>query len=73
MLLCGVYYVIWIYVLPRYGGYQMRSEILVVEDTGATAHRLVKVKNEDLEEWDSTHDEAGNQLQQDTFYAEVKN
>ncbi|KAI2780126.1 amino acid transporter [Daldinia loculata] len=56
---CGIYYVIWIYALPRWGGYKIRPEIMNVEDQGATTHRLVKVPLNEVEKWDQDHDEAG--------------
>lgn len=55
---CAVYYFVWIKVLPRYGGYQFRQTIMHM-DGGATAHKLVKVPNEQLDSWDATHDVAG--------------
>ena len=39
----------------------MRQTILEFED-GAVSHSLVKVKVEDLDEWDATHDPAGKLL-----------
>nr|XP_019008023.1 uncharacterized protein I206_07191 [Kwoniella pini CBS 10737]OCF46804.1 hypothetical protein I206_07191 [Kwoniella pini CBS 10737] len=61
LAVCGIYYVIWIYVLPKLGGYQIRQTVLEF-DRGAVSHKLVKVKNEDVVEWDSTHDPAGRAL-----------
>ncbi|KAF9883660.1 hypothetical protein FE257_003094 [Aspergillus nanangensis] len=55
---CAIYYVIWIRVLPKYGGYQYRHAILKLEG-GATAHQLVKVPNAQVESWDADHDAAG--------------
>ncbi|KAI3329411.1 high-affinity methionine permease [Xylariaceae sp. AK1471] len=59
IVLCAIYYVIWMHVLPKWGGYQLRPEILNVEDKGANTHRLVKVPVEEVAEWDREHDEAG--------------
>ncbi|KAI0879426.1 high-affinity methionine permease [Hypoxylon argillaceum] len=59
IILCGIYYVIWMYALPKYKGYRLRSEILHVDSQGATTHQLVKVPLAELEKWDSEHDEAG--------------
>ncbi|KAI1371305.1 amino acid transporter [Hypoxylon crocopeplum] len=59
IMLCGIYYVFWMYLLPRWGGYKLRPEILNVEDKGATAHRLVKVPLSEVTKWDEEHDEAG--------------
>lgn len=39
----------------------MRQTILEFED-GAVSHSLVKVKVEELDEWDETHDPAGKLL-----------
>lgn len=36
----------------------MRQTVLEFED-GAVSHSLIKVKVEDLDEWDATHDPAG--------------
>ncbi|KAI0438117.1 high-affinity methionine permease [Xylaria telfairii] len=59
IVLCAIYYVIWMYVLPKFGGYQLRPEILDVGNQGANTHRLVKVPLEEVDKWDSEHDEAG--------------
>ncbi|THC89893.1 hypothetical protein EYZ11_010644 [Aspergillus tanneri] len=55
---CGVYYYVWIKILPKMGGYEFRQTILKMEG-GATAHKLVKVPNDHLESWDAEHDAAG--------------
>jgi YD repeat-containing protein len=47
------------YLLPKWGGYQLRPEILTVDDEGANSHRLVKVPAAEVTEWDREHDEAG--------------
>jgi hypothetical protein len=47
------------YVLPKYGNYELRNEIQDVDDNGANTHRLIKVPKDKLQEWDATHDEAG--------------
>ncbi|KAG2412509.1 hypothetical protein HFD88_010066 [Aspergillus terreus] len=56
--LCGVYYFVWIKVLPKRGGYQFRQTIIQL-DGGATAHQLVKVLNDQLADWDAEHDATG--------------
>ncbi|KAF2822425.1 high-affinity methionine permease [Ophiobolus disseminans] len=56
----GLYYVFWIKLLPKWGKYQIRTETLVSEQDGSVTHRLTKVKNAEVEEWDRTHDDAGN-------------
>ncbi|KAE8149928.1 amino acid permease-domain-containing protein [Aspergillus avenaceus] len=55
---CGVYYWVWIKVLPRFGGYVFRQTVLQLEG-GAVAHRLVKVPVVQVGEWDREHDAAG--------------
>ncbi|KAI0160469.1 amino acid permease-domain-containing protein [Xylariaceae sp. FL1272] len=57
--LCGLYYIVWMYILPRWGKYELRPETMVVEANGATTHRLVKVPLTELVVWDNEHDEAG--------------
>ncbi|KAI2631347.1 amino acid transporter [Hypomontagnella submonticulosa] len=59
IVLCGIYYIFWMYLLPRLGGYKVRPEILSVEDNGANTHRLVKVPLDEVAKWDEEHDEAG--------------
>ena len=60
-----MYYVIWIYVLPHFGGYQIRQEVIPLP-FGANTHRLVKVKNGDVAAWDNVHDLKGNLISEDT-------
>lgn len=57
-----LYYWVWIKLLPRLGKYQVRTETVVSDQDGSVTHRLKKVKNDVVEEWDRTHDEAGNVL-----------
>ena len=56
--ICGIYYVAWMYVLPRLQSYRIRPEILSLGGSAAT-HRLVKVPAEEIGIWDSTHDASG--------------
>ncbi|KAJ4175724.1 hypothetical protein NW759_017202 [Fusarium solani] len=60
IIVCGLYYVFWMYLLPRWRGYEIRTEITNVDDNGATTHRLVKVPKAQVAQWDEEHDEAGN-------------
>lgn len=60
IVICGIYYVAWIYVLPRLQHYQIRPEILSLDGSAAT-HKLVKVPTEQLAIWDSSHDASGRQ------------
>jgi hypothetical protein len=58
---CGLYYITWMYALPRLGKYEIRPEVLVdLDDRGAATHRLVRVPRDQIAEWDANHDEAGN-------------
>ncbi|KAL7619803.1 hypothetical protein AAE478_010348 [Parahypoxylon ruwenzoriense] len=59
IIVCAIYYVFWMYLLPKWKRYKIRLEILHVEDQGATTHRLVKVPLNELAKWDEEHDEAG--------------
>ncbi|KAI8659820.1 hypothetical protein NCS56_01200000 [Fusarium sp. Ph1] len=59
LLLCGVYYVFWMYLLPRWGGYVIRSELIEVGTDGANTHRLLKIPKAEIEQWDRNHDEVG--------------
>lgn len=59
--LCGIYYYLWIYVLPKWGNYTIRQEVEELPD-GAVTSKLFKVPNNELEEWDVTHDDHGNRI-----------
>ncbi|KAJ0276560.1 hypothetical protein CBS470a_010720 [Colletotrichum nupharicola] len=63
LLGCGVYYWLWIYVVPKARGYRIMQHLLELAD-GAQSHKLVKVPVGDLAEWDATHDHVGRLLQQ---------
>ncbi|KAH8726971.1 amino acid permease-domain-containing protein [Phaeosphaeriaceae sp. PMI808] len=56
----ALYYAFWIKLLPKWGKYQIRTETLVIEGDGSVMHSLKKVPNTEIEEWDRTHDGAGN-------------
>ncbi|KAK3652094.1 hypothetical protein LTR56_005225 [Elasticomyces elasticus] len=61
LILCGMWYALWIKVLPIWGKYRMRYE-LVQLGNGAETHRLVKVPLGQLESWDTRHDVTGAEL-----------
>ncbi|OIW32946.1 high-affinity methionine permease [Coniochaeta ligniaria NRRL 30616] len=61
LVACGIYYSVWKYVLPRFGGYRLRQEVLVL-DNGAQSHQILKIPIEDVAQWDATHDVVGRQL-----------
>ncbi|KAL2190552.1 hypothetical protein L209DRAFT_703788 [Thermothelomyces heterothallicus CBS 203.75] len=58
---CGIYYYLWVHLIPHIKGYRIRQEVLVFED-GAQSHRLVKVPVAEIAEWDATHDAVGRPL-----------
>ena len=58
VILCAIYYALWIWLVPRWKGYRMRQE-LVELDNGVLSHRLLKIDVGDLERWDATHDATG--------------
>ena len=58
IVLCGIYYALWTWLIPKWRGYQLRQELIDLGN-GAQSHRLVKVQTRDLPEWDSRHDAAG--------------
>ncbi|KAI9151662.1 High-affinity methionine permease [Paramyrothecium foliicola] len=60
LIICGLYYYAWMHLLPKWGKYAIRSEVLDIDDNGANTHRLVKVPLAEVEQWDATHDDAGN-------------
>lgn len=66
-----LYYVLWIYVLPKIGKYTVRQENVVLEG-GATTHRLVKVPNEKLADWDEQHDATGKAILHQINVSEAK-
>ena len=63
VVLCGIYYVLWIYVLPRFGRYRIRQEAVIL-DNGAVSHKLTKVPLSELRQWDETHDAVGHEIVQ---------
>ncbi|OKL64684.1 hypothetical protein UA08_01055 [Talaromyces atroroseus] len=58
LAMCGIYYVLWAWLIPKWSGYTLRQEVISLED-GAQSKRLKKVPNAELAEWDATHDAAG--------------
>ncbi|KAF6814221.1 high affinity methionine permease [Colletotrichum plurivorum] len=60
---CGVYYWLWIFVVPKARGYRIRQQVLELAN-GAQSHQLVKVPVVELAEWDATHDHVGRSLRQ---------
>lgn len=62
MMAAGIYYVVWMRLVPKWRGYRIRAEISLVDDNGATTHRLVRVPVAELARWDAEHDETGQTL-----------
>lgn len=62
IFICALYYYFWMTLLPRWGGYTIRSQVINVDDNGANTHRLLRVPNAQLEEFDASHDELGREL-----------
>jgi hypothetical protein len=57
LIAVGVY-LVWLYVLPKLGGYQIRQVVDTLSD-GAQTLRVVKVPNQEVEEWDRSHSDQG--------------
>jgi amino acid transporter len=55
LLVCAAYYFIWRYTLPKLGNYVHREVIYRLEN-GELGNTVVKVKLDELEEWDKEHD-----------------
>ena len=58
LLACGIYYYFWAFLIPKWKGYKLRQEQLSL-DGGVQSNRLKKVPNDEVAEWDATHDAAG--------------
>jgi amino acid transporter len=54
----AIVYVFAIVLMPKWGNYKIRQLLEKLPD-GAQANRLVKVPNDQVAEWDATHDEHG--------------
>lgn len=71
IFLCIGYYFVWAFVLPRYGKYKYRLQLFLL-GTGELGHTIVKVPNDQVDEWDAEHgaietteDELGNLVLRD--------
>ncbi|KAM0717828.1 hypothetical protein Q7P37_006160 [Cladosporium fusiforme] len=62
ILLCGVYYVFWINIIPKWKGYAIRQQRIVYQEDSAVTHKLVRVPQGELEKWDAEHDVNGNKI-----------
>lgn len=54
LMLCIAYYFVWRYTLPKLGGYVHR-EVEYILQNGEIGNTIVKVKLEDVEQWDTEH------------------
>lgn len=62
LALCILYHAFWIYVLPHFGRYRIRQELVQLGDDHAKVHCLVKVPTAELQEWDTQHDALGQRI-----------
>ncbi|TVY55910.1 High-affinity methionine permease [Lachnellula cervina] len=62
LAVCAIYYAFWIYIIPHFGKYQIRQELVQLDDGSAKVHRLVKIPLAELETWDAEHDVLGQKL-----------
>ncbi|KAF2093562.1 high affinity methionine permease [Rhizodiscina lignyota] len=58
IVFCSVYYWVWIGLLPKLGKYKIRQTYEDLGD-GAVTHKLVRVRDEDVAQWDDEHDVTG--------------
>ncbi|EMD94511.1 hypothetical protein COCC4DRAFT_43720 [Bipolaris maydis ATCC 48331] len=63
LIICGLYYYVWIIWLPKLRGYKVRQEVLDLGD-GAQTHVLVKIPYDQISEWDALHDPYGRKISQ---------
>lgn len=66
MAICVIYHAFWIHILPYYGGYRIRQELVVLDDEKAKVHRLVKVSLAELQAWDASHDVLGQKIDENS-------
>lgn len=62
MAIYGIYSAFWIHILPYYGGYRIRQELIVLDDERAKVHGLIKVPLTELQFWDAVHDVLGQKI-----------
>ncbi|USW53290.1 Putative amino acid/polyamine transporter I [Septoria linicola] len=63
LVICVIYYLIWIVWLPKIKGYKVRQELIDL-GYGAQTHVLTKVPYAEVEEWDRLHDANGHRVDQ---------
>jgi len=58
---CGIYYYVWIHLLPKLRHYQIRQEVVEL-DGGVVTHTLVRIPDGEVIAWDAEHDITGRSL-----------
>lgn len=58
MLVCALYYYVWVKVLPKWRGYVLRQEFVDLGG-GAESHIISKVPQSQVAAWDAEHDATG--------------
>jgi hypothetical protein len=58
-MISAVYYVFWIYILPRLGKYRICHELVALDRESTKVNQFVKVPLADLETWDKEHFASG--------------
>jgi amino acid transporter len=61
---CFVYWTSWVHFIPRWRGYRIQHEKVVL-DGGEVTHKLIKVPHDKLNEWNNEHDAQGRKLGHD--------
>jgi hypothetical protein len=54
------------YVLPHFGNYTVRQELIYLDGEGTNTHTLVKVPNDEVAAWDALHDPTGKLIDETT-------
>lgn len=68
----AIAYFVWIVVLPKYGKYAVR-QVVDHQDDGAQNLRVVKVPLAELEAWDATHNDHGDDILDTQWKAQGNN
>ena len=61
ILICGLYYYIWVYAIPSLKGCKVRQETVDLGN-GAVAHQLIRIPKDKVAEWDRYHDAVGRHI-----------
>lgn len=68
LVTCGLYYYVYVKLIPRIKGYELRQEVVTYAN-GDETNKLVKVPVAELERWDASHDVSGRPLSDSVTYA----